>query len=653
MINSTLHSFYLLAFNLSRVALFDENDAVIYLSFFIGVVHHNTALPDHYCNYFIMRHFTYPKWILAAFFLSVAVFFVCCEKQVSKKQVLVTGVQLDKSEITLILINDTEQLTATIMPEDATNQKRAWVTSNDTIATVDSSGMVTAIGVGQCTITVITDDAGYTATCKVTVPEQPAEVIAVTSVTLEETLNLVLGETQTLIAKIEPEDATNQNVNWSSDNEDIVSVDNSGQVTARKAGTAMITVITEDGGLQDTCHVTVKDIAMSGLYRPIKGFLKTNGNKFVDETGQEVAIRGMGNIFYEQDFKNSASIGFNNVRYYLFAKDYEVNSGASYNWTKINNAVAWAKKYNLTLVLAMMDRPGTNSPEFFTNQSYQDRLVNFWRALADHFKNETAISAYGLMNEPPISVDNPDNAPYRCGNDQNGHPPSQCGDNGKIRFQQQFIQYQQYIQRIVDAIREVDMNHTVIAERLWLSGGHFSFVPNDQRDCWQNFDGKYNFPDINDPANNYAYEYHCYEPGAYVHQTVNFDCMDGDCCTDCDRVYPSSTVAKWNVFNPATHQSWRMTKAFLDYEYTVPLDYIRNVKNVPAYIGEWGLHKANFRVNHIGQNRGGEQYVLDLEDVFTTYRLSTSFHPYFRLEVSPDFDQNLESAFRTAFNTQE
>ncbi len=512
--------------------------------------------------------------------------------------------------------------------------------------------MVTARGVGQCIITVTTDDSGYTATCEVTVPEQPAEVIDVKGVTLEETLTLIVGESHVLIAIIEPGDATNQNVSWSSSDEDIVLVDNSGQITGRNAGTASITVTTEDGGLQSTCQIIVKDVAMSGLYRPIIGFLKTDGNIFVDETGQEVAIRGMGNIFTEQDYRNIASIGFNNVRYYLFAKDYEVNSGTSYNWTKINDAVAWAKKYNLTLVLAMMDRPGTNSPEFFTNQSYQDRLVNFWRALADNYKNEKVISAYGLMNEPPISVDNPDSAPYRCGNDQDGHHPYQCGDNGKIRFQQQFDQYQEFIQRIVNAIREVDMNHVVIAERLWLSGGHFSFVPNDQRDCWQNFDGKYNFPDINDPANNYAYEYHCYEPGAYVHQTVNFDCMEGDCCTDCDRVYPSSTVAKWNVFNPATNQSWRMTKSFLDYEYTVPLNYIRNVKNVPVYIGEWGLHIADFRVNHIGQNRGGKQYVFDLEEVFTTYRLSTSFHPYFRLEVSPYFDQNLEAAFRTAFNTQ-
>ena len=93
------------------------------------------------------------------------------------------------------------------------------------------------------------------------------------------------------------------------------------------------------------------------------------------------------------------------------------------------------------------------------------------------------------------------------------------------------------------------------------------------------------------------------------------------------------------------------TKAFLEYEYTVPLNYIRNVKNVTAYVGEWGIHMANFENNSIGQNRGGRQYVLDLEDVFSTNRLSASFHPFFRAEVSPVFNQNQEAVFRTAFNT--
>ena len=105
-------------------------------------------------------------FILVAFIVITAMLVISCEEQLSKKPVLVTDVHLDRSEITLLLINDTEQLTATVLPEDATNQKVAWTSSNDTVATVDSTGMVTAIGEGQCTIKVTTDDFGYTATWK-------------------------------------------------------------------------------------------------------------------------------------------------------------------------------------------------------------------------------------------------------------------------------------------------------------------------------------------------------------------------------------------------------------------------------------------------------------------------------------------------------
>ncbi len=599
---------------------------------------------------FIMKHFILCKSILAVLLVTIVMIVINCKNNDDKekpKEIAVTGVTLD--ETLTIVVGDVKLLIAKVTPEDAANLNVGWSSSNEGIVFVDNSGQVTAKEVGTAEIAVITEDGGKVATCIVTVI---ADAISVTGITLNKsTLTLQAGKSESLVETIIPEDASNKKVSWSSDNKTVVDVDDAGLVTAKTAGEATITVTTEDGGFQAACQVIVEEVQYS-LYRPIKGFLKTDGNIFIDETGREIAIRGMGNIYTEQDFKNMASIGFNNVRYYLFAKDYEVNNGAAYNWAKLNDAIAWAKKYNLTLVLAMMDRPGTNSPEFFTNQSYQTRLVNFWRALADRYKNETAISAYGLMNEPPIAVDNPGNAAYNCGNNQNGHHPSQCGNNGKTRFQQHFDQYQQAIQRIVDAIREVDMNHTVIAERLWLEGGHFSFGPNDQRDCWQNFDGKYNFPDINDPANNYAYEYHCYEPGQYVHQSANFNCWQGDCCTNCDRAYPSSTVAKWNVSNPASNQSWTMTKSFLDYEYTVPLNYARNVKNVPVYIGEWGIHIANFKNNSKGENRGGRQYVLDLVDVFTTYGLSNSFHPYFMAEVNPVMDQNLEAAFRAAFGIQ-
>ncbi|MBQ8831797.1 MAG: DUF4465 domain-containing protein [Oscillospiraceae bacterium] len=84
----------------------------------------------------------------------------------------VTGVALDKSELSFDLGDEvlTATITATVSPEDATNTRVIWESSDDTIATV-SKGTVTAVGVGTATITVTTADGGFTATCSVTVTD--------------------------------------------------------------------------------------------------------------------------------------------------------------------------------------------------------------------------------------------------------------------------------------------------------------------------------------------------------------------------------------------------------------------------------------------------------------------------------------------------
>lgn len=85
-----------------------------------------------------------------------------------------------------------------------------------------------------------------------------SSTVAVESVSLnQETLALAVGKTATLTATVLPEDATNKNVTWASDNEDVATVDENGLVTAVAAGTANITVTTEDGGHTATCAVTV------------------------------------------------------------------------------------------------------------------------------------------------------------------------------------------------------------------------------------------------------------------------------------------------------------------------------------------------------------------------------------------------------------
>ena len=81
----------------------------------------------------------------------------------------VTGVTLDKTELTLPL-GETATLVATVAPEDAVDKSLTWA-SNGKAVSVDSLGVIKADTVGTATITVTTVDGGYTATCKVTVPE--------------------------------------------------------------------------------------------------------------------------------------------------------------------------------------------------------------------------------------------------------------------------------------------------------------------------------------------------------------------------------------------------------------------------------------------------------------------------------------------------
>jgi uncharacterized protein YjdB len=82
--------------------------------------------------------------------------------------VAVTGVTLDKSSITL-LTSATEQLTATVEPGNADNKNVSWASDDEAVAEVDSSGLVTGVGVGTTIVRVTTEDGGKIDECSVTV----------------------------------------------------------------------------------------------------------------------------------------------------------------------------------------------------------------------------------------------------------------------------------------------------------------------------------------------------------------------------------------------------------------------------------------------------------------------------------------------------
>ncbi|MDE6580561.1 MAG: Ig-like domain-containing protein, partial [Ruminiclostridium sp.] len=163
----------------------------------------------------------------------------------------VTSVTLNKNELSLEK-GESAELTATVEPEDATDKTVTWTSSDEKVATVDENGKVTAIAAGAATITAKAGDKS--ATCEVTV------TVPVTGITLDKTeLSLEKGESAELTAAVEPEDATDKTITWTSSDEKVATVDENGKVTAIAAGTATITA--KAGDMSATCSITVTEKA--------------------------------------------------------------------------------------------------------------------------------------------------------------------------------------------------------------------------------------------------------------------------------------------------------------------------------------------------------------------------------------------------------
>ena len=182
-------------------------------------------------------------------------------KKADSGSVSVTGVSLDKSSVSL-KVGESETLKATVSPSNATNKGLTWTSSMSSVATITSDGVVTAKAAGTATITVKTDDGGKTATCNVTVTYNgdPGGEISVSQVTISPTTaNMTVGDTKQFSVKIDPANATNQEVSWSSSEPSIASVDTKGMVTAKAEGKATITVTAKDGGVSSKATVTVSN----------------------------------------------------------------------------------------------------------------------------------------------------------------------------------------------------------------------------------------------------------------------------------------------------------------------------------------------------------------------------------------------------------
>lgn len=187
------------------------------------------------------------------------------------------GIERVGDKTVTMVLNQTRQLQVKITPSDTTNKNVQWTSSNNSVATVDSNGVVTSKNSGSTIITATTHNGLKT--------EFFIEVeTPVTNITLNSNeINLNPGGTFKLDATVNPSNASNKNIKWISATESIATVDQSGNVTADVAGTTYISAVSADGKVVATCTVNVSKPVVT---KPAKVKIKSAKKK-----GKKVTLK--------------------------------------------------------------------------------------------------------------------------------------------------------------------------------------------------------------------------------------------------------------------------------------------------------------------------------------------------------------------------
>lgn len=167
------------------------------------------------------------------------------------KDIPVSKVFLDCDQLTLTE-GETHRLTHQISPSDATNLDVFWKTDNGSVATVSQDGTITAVSTGTANISVTSPDCDVAAVCKVTVT--PRHINSTELRISSSSIELAVGQSDTLYCQVLPSDASYQSVIWSSSDASVAYVQD-GIVKGVSDGTAVITA--SNGELAVQCNVTV------------------------------------------------------------------------------------------------------------------------------------------------------------------------------------------------------------------------------------------------------------------------------------------------------------------------------------------------------------------------------------------------------------
>ena len=178
--------------------------------------------------------------------LLAAILFVSCDKQIEVSAVILSQNTAE------MLVGESIQLNASIQPSDASVLSVTWASTNQSVATVSETGLVTAIADGTTSITA--SAGGKSSTCSIIVKKRYVEVA---SIVLNKTeISLEQGESIVIEATVKPDDATDKTVSWDTSDPYIAYLEYPGKIKTVKEGSAIITA--KAGDKTAVCMVNVK-----------------------------------------------------------------------------------------------------------------------------------------------------------------------------------------------------------------------------------------------------------------------------------------------------------------------------------------------------------------------------------------------------------
>jgi len=240
-----------------------------------------------------------------------------------------------------------------------------------------------------------------------------------------------------------------------------------------------------------------------------------------------------------------------------------------------------------------------NGTALWTDEENQKRLVALWTEIARRYKNEPAIAALDILNEPVVPE--------------------------KSSIEETFAQWQNLAQKTADSIRSVNTNHLIMVERLNAYKNLDTGVSN-----WNNnMNGDMNFFLINDI--NTAYEFHVYDPFVFTHQNASW------------------VESSRGVFSVYPDEANGMNKEYLEESFAKYLPFGKN-NNVPVYLGEFGVITYGFQ-----EDRGGDRWIKDALDICRRHNINFNYHTYHEeafglyMNAAHHYPDKLNTALYNAF----